>query len=255
MNQFFAREGVHEPCGMFTADHIRILLVSAIFIGVLLYFFRAMTDLQYQRMVQGMAFTVTGLEAVKIAFNFINGYTWMDAWFPLSFCSLFIYSLWLTAYGKGTMRQVGEAFLVYGAPLGGVCFLLFPTTSLMHYPVGHYLCLYSMFFHSAMILVGTLSLCRTKMHPGRHSFTRYTLFVLFFASIAIIMNSVLGSNIMILREPYNLPIRAIQAVYSYSHSLYTLFAGIAYLLLPYAASTILARILRPSERACSGQTT
>ena len=92
------------------------------------------------------------------------GYTWINTWLPISFCSIFIYALWLSGYGKGKWKETGEAFIAGVSIVAGATYLLFPSTSLTIYPTWHYLCMYSMLFHTLMVYMGILYLFSWKLN-------------------------------------------------------------------------------------------
>ena len=103
LNQFWAPRKVYNPCGMFTYGHIVL--------SILLLNSRKITKSQIKNLTKVLSVFITILEAIKIYFNFYHGYTWINAWFPMSYCSLFIYALWLSGYGKGKYKKMGEVFI------------------------------------------------------------------------------------------------------------------------------------------------
>lgn len=190
-----------------------------------------------------MAIVMTCLEVIKIGYNFYYGYTWLDAWVPLSFCSLFIYALWLSGYGKGVSKNIGDAYIVIGCFLGGFGFLLFPTTSLMRYPIWHYLCLYSLFFHGAMIYLGVMYIKQHRTPINQKTFMYFSLYFMIFAIISMILNVIYDSNIMILREPFNVPFKFIHDIKAKNQMAYTLLTVTAYLVGPGVFSLMISRSL------------
>lgn len=232
MSLFFAPLDEFEPAGMFTPDHLIGLVISFGLLGVMLVVSRKMTWQMVMKLTRWLALIVTGLELIKIAYNFYYGYTWLDAWFPLSYCSLFIYALWLSGYGKGRIKGIGDAYLVLGCLLGGLGFLLVPTTSLMRYPIWHYLSLYSLFFHVMMIYVAVLYLWHQQILINLKTYGSFSLYLIVAAMISIAINTVYGANIMLLREPYNIPLPWIHTLQANSQAAYTLLASLLYLVGP-----------------------
>ena len=66
------------------------------------------------------------------------GYYNIDSWFPLSFCGLFIYALWICGFGKGIIKEAAQCYITCGAFFAGLAFLFIPATSLMSFPIFHY---------------------------------------------------------------------------------------------------------------------
>ena len=228
----FAPQGRFTACGMFTAPHIvatafSILVVTIVFV----HFSKRFNESAQIKLYRILAFAVTTCEVIKITHSFANGYTHLDAWMPISYCSLFIYSLWMAGFGKGLLKGAGEAFIAFGCPVAGLAFLIFPTTSLMNYPIWHFLSLYSLTFHTLMLLCGSFALYRIKFLTLK-SYLSYVFFLLFFSAPAIILNCTKGSNLMNLREPYNIPIEFLQNLYRSSTITYTIVVLFAYIIIP-----------------------
>lgn len=229
---FFAPLDAYQPAGMFTASHLISLIIC---LGILYYAWKRSKQLSWESVIKRtrlIAIVVTTLEIVKIAYNFYYGYTWLDAWFPLSFCSLFIYATWFSGYGKGILKKVGDAYIVMGCILGGFVFLLLPTTSLMRYPVWHFLCIYSLLFHVLMCYLGMLYISHKKVSLNKNTYFYFSSYFLIVAIICISINHFSGSNLMLLREPFNVPLVFVHQIKAQSPVLYTILATLTYLIGP-----------------------
>ena len=229
LDMFFApRDSAkYPPCGMFTIGHIisSIIFILVVVISVCLTV--KMSEYAINKLIRVFAIIFALLEIGKIIYNFSYGYTYVDAWVPLSYCSIFIYSLLLAGFGKGKIRTVGYTFLAV-AIYAGLFFMIFPTTSLMLHPIYHFLSVYSLLYHSSMIFVGTLVIIKGFVKPNGTNFLYYVLYLLIFSVISIIINSICGSNLMFYTQPYNMPIEMVVSIYKLSPVLYTAFIFIAY---------------------------
>lgn len=235
---FFAPNGRFEPCGMFTLPHIiAVIACLAIVLIAITKTRNKLCEDFIQKLLRTNSIILTILEIIKICHSFIYGDLYLDAWFPLSYCGLFIFALWMAGFGKGHIKNAGESFIAYGCPIAGIAFLIFPTTSLMSYPVWHYFSLYSLFFHSLMIYTG-LSLLYDRTKFKSSVYISYVLFILPFSMIAVIMNSIYGCNLMNLREPYNIPIDFLQNLYANFNIGYTVLVVFIYLLIPLITAGI-----------------
>lgn len=243
-NQFWAPRKAYKPCGMFTYRHLILLLPCIAMLNGLLYISRKITKQQVSKVTRVLAVVLTILEGVKIYFNFYWGYTWLNAWFPISYCSIFIYALWLSGFGKGKLKDIGDAFIAGAGIMGGMAFLLFPSTSLMIYPSMHYLCLYSMTFHTMMIYMGIIYLFKLNIKLDKKLYKKYVLIFLSFAIIAIILNTNFESNLMMLREPANIPLPFLHKLHSVTPWGYTIFVFNAYLFGPYCITAYLSKFIK-----------
>lgn len=236
---FFAPQGRFQPCGMFTLHHIIGAVISVAAVIFLLYLKRKSHITVKSLRIITVAITL--LEAIKISHSFIYGDYYLDAWFPLSYCGLFIFALWICVFCRGKIKRAAEVFIAYGCPLAGLLFLICPTTSLMIFPIWHYFSLYSLFFHSMMMYIG-ISFLKDEARLTFSEIKHYACFVIAFSVPAIILNSLFESNLMNLREPYNIPIRFLHDISNYSSLIYSLFVIFLFLLLPVVTALAAKRI-------------
>ncbi len=242
---FYAPRGRFEACGMFSSSHIisaSICFIVAIVSAVL---FIKKSNISLRILYKISAVLLTLLEVIKIAHSFIYGDYYLDAWFPISYCGLLIFALWFAGFGKSFLKTAGEAFIAYGCPIAGIIFLIFPTTSLMSFPIWHYFSLYSLLFHGVMIFLGIVQLNK-ESRLSINNYASYICFVALFSIISIILNSIFNCNLMNLREPYNIPVELIQNVYSFSKHAYTLMVVTVYILIPLIVG-FLANKIKPQK--------
>lgn len=229
----FAPLNEYSAAGMFTRPHFIALFVCIFMLVIGLWIsFHYLPKTQLGRVTRVIAWVVTLLELVKIGYKFYYGYTEIDSWLPISFCSLFIYATFMSGYGKGVLKHLGESFIIIGGIVGGVSFLLMPTTSLMNYPVWHFLSLHSLIFHVLMIYLNVLYLRYVPELICVKSYGYFSAYFLGAAMICLILNKYYEANLMIIQKPLRIPIAFVQDLYCYQPSLYTLLAIISYLLAP-----------------------
>lgn len=232
LRAMFAPQGAYAPCGMFTPGHITALLIclpTAVAAALLLG--RRMSRRTCDRLVLGAAVLLTVMEGIKIAHAFAYGDAFLDSWVPLSFCSIFMLTLWLYRFGGGVVRDGAATYLAYAAPVAGLGFLIFPATSLVGYPVWHFLSLHSLIFHSLMIFLGLTLLLRTERLTVR-LYLSYAGLLLPFCALSVTLNTLLQTNFMGLRRPHEIPIRPIQTLAAAAPPLFTAFIIFLYLLIP-----------------------
>ncbi len=238
VDHFFAPRDSFEPCGMFTSNHILSAILCIVSVFIVFWIFQIKNvKINKTKVIRSLAFIITILECIKIAHSFYYGYLYLDSWFPLSYCGLFIYALWIVGYGKSSIKRAGEIFIAYGCPVAGVLFLIFPTTSLMSFPIWHYLSLYSLLFHTLMIFCGMILLC-SEPKLNKFTYLHYIVFITVFSIVAITLNCIYGCNLMNLREPYNIPIGFLQNLYANSKIGFTLFAYFIFAIIPFVSNLL-----------------
>ncbi len=244
---FFSPRDVGDPCGMFTTAHIISLIICLVLIGLGIYLSRKVKDKNVFTIIKVISIMVTILEIIKIGYNFYYGYTYLDSWFPLAYCSLFIYATWMSGFGKGIICNIGNVFLVYGGIIAGLGFLIFPSTSLQIHPIFHYLSMYSMLFHSLMVYIGILLLVKNIVVINKNNYGIYILFCLFFMIISLIINKIYDCNMMFLKEPFNLPIDFLKNVQKKIPWLYSVIIMVVYFIGPPLGAYILS-IFKTKEK-------
>lgn len=243
LNQFWAPKNMYEYCGMFTSGHMTLLLISIILLSILLFISRNITVERVNVLTKIMTPVITVLEGIKIYFNLYWGYRNINSWLPISYCSIFIYALWLSGYGVGKWKKSGQSFIEGCAIVAGGAYLLFPSTSLTVYPVWHFLCIYSMFFNTMMVYFGVVYIRKKILKLDIESFNSYIRIFLPISSIAFIFNTVLRTNFMLLSRPFKIPIPVIHKLYNYIPMGYTVLVFVIYLYGPYLSTVFFTRII------------
>ncbi|MCI9069053.1 YwaF family protein [Clostridium sp.] len=243
VNQFWAPKNMYEYCGMFSLGHMVLFLISIFLLIILLFISKNITVHDVEILTKIMAVIITILEGMKIYFNLYWGYKNINSWLPISYCSIFIYALWLSAYGKEKLKEIGDSFITGCSVVAGGAYLLFPSTSLTVYPVWHFLCIYSMFFHTMMVYFGMIYIKNEIIKLDITGFKKYLKIFLFFSIIAIFLNESFGTNFMLLSRPFKIPVPVIHKLYNLYPRIYTILVFVIYLFVPYFTTRFFIRIL------------
>ena len=243
VNQFWAPKNMYEYCGMFSLGHMVLFLISIFLLIILLFISKNITVHDVEILTKIMAVIITILEGMKIYFNLYWGYKNINSWLPISYCSIFIYALWLSAYGKEKLKEIGDSFITGCSVVAGGAYLLFPSTSLTVYPVWHFLCIYSMFFHTMMVYFGMIYIKNEIIKLDITGFKKYLKIFLFFSIIAIFLNESFGTNFMLLSRPFKIPVTVIHKLYNLYPRIYTILVFVIYLFVPYFTTRFFIRIL------------
>lgn len=240
----FSPRGEYPACGMFTLQHIITFLICILLIILGLYLTRNIKKERVYKIIRIISIIVIILEIIKIGYNFYYDYTYLDSWFPLAFCSLFIYSTIVVGFGKGLIRKIGISFLVGGGVIAGFAFLIFPTTSLMMHPIYHYLSIHSMLFHSLMIYVGILCYIRKLFNFSKKDYLYYVIFCSIFIILALIVNNIYDCNMMFLKEPFNIPIPVLKQISNNYPLIYEITIILVYLIIPYGITYLINNLIK-----------
>lgn len=247
MNLLFSAPNKEEACGLFTVPHLVGLLICAILITLAVIFTRKISDKGLTIVTRVMAVMFTVMEIIKIVFKFVNNDTvQLDHWFPLAFCSLFIYVLWFCGFGKGFLYELGASFIAGGCFIGGFAFLVMPLTSLQYHPIYHFLSLHSMLFHSCMVYMAIMYVMKGKFKVNTENYKYYLTITGFACVVSVGLNLItdalpmtVTSNIMLLRHlplPETFPIKFVYDLVGKigaPFSFYTIITTLIYTVLPY----------------------
>ena len=241
---FFSPENTDTACGMFTLPHILSLIFCLALIGVCVFYTRRLSDGAVLKITRILAIVFTAMEIIKIIYKFALGYTqYLDFYLPISFCSLFIYALWFSGYGRGIVKKLGDVFVSAGCIVGGLAFLIVPATSLMVHHIFHYLSIHSMLYHSAMVYMGITYLLRGRVRLNKSALCINLIYVGSGCLIAILLNVITDSNLMLLAAPINIPVKIVNDLASSIPALYTVIASAVYLFIPYGVAVILQKYI------------
>lgn len=210
-----------NTCGMFNIWHYLTIVLFFLCLWCLLHLSRNMTAEQVKKCHIFIAIGVTILEVIKISSRIRKGYG-PDSWVPLYYCSLFIFSIWLSLCRWEPASRAGYAFITMGGILAAVGFTLYPSTSLGMYPLLHLSTLHSFLYHLIMCYMGILLLKKDCYRPQKRDSLYYFLFVLSACIAALFLNDAIGTNCMFLSHPFGLPM--LQPIRDHCHILYILIA-------------------------------
>lgn len=241
----FAPAGKYEACGLFTIQHFLALLICLICVVIMTLISIKLSKERFILITRISAIVITVLEVVKIIFNlYYNRYAPINDWLPFHYCSLFIYSLWLSGYCKGTLKKIGDSFLIGGGVIAGSVFLVIPSTSLRLFPIFHFQCLYSLLFHSLFLYFGLVFLIKNYFVLTLKNYLYYFTFCTFFCAIAIILNIIYQSNFMFLDNPWGIPIPLLSKIEQNYKFLYIIIIYLAYTVGTYFTMMLIQKVLR-----------
>ena len=210
---FFSKSNEFEACGMFSIGHLILLISTILLISVALYFSRNMNKEQIKKTIKCITIVMWVLEIIKIIFNIIIGnISNPNTYIPLYFCSLILYAGILSSFCKGKLKRVGDVFLSTGGIIAGICFLVYPSTSITIYPIFHYISLQSFILHGAMIYLGILMNIKNYIDLEMKDIKYYFILIVIISVIAYIFNLVFDSNLMFISK--NFPGTIIELIYN-----------------------------------------
>ena len=235
----------YPPCGMFTLGHIISFVVCMILLILLLIYTNKKKDLNIKKITQITAVVLSIFEILKIIYHVYYSYLQLEQIVPMSYCSLFIYAMFMAGFGKGKIENIGKSFIVGGSIVAGFSFLIFPTTSLMLHPLFHFLSIHSMLYHTSMVFFGILYLLKKQQEISWKNYIYYLIFVGSFLLIAIILNISFDGNLMFISKPFNMPFEFIDKVYEKAPFIYNLVVFLMYeaiYLVPIIIKTIYKKL-------------
>ncbi len=230
----FSKSGVYEACGMFTIGHFVLIGITVIAIIISLKLTRKKSKEQVHKIITCLTIPICILEIVKIIFNItINSVKNINTYVPLYYCSMLIYAGLLSSFGKGKVRRIGDVFLATGSIVGGIVFVLFPTTSIPSYPIFHFISLHSFFFHGTMIYLGLLVNITNYIELKKDDIKYFVALVGTICVFALIVNNIFDSNLMFISK--NFPNSPLEIIYNLTNGtiLYNLIMISVQLTLPF----------------------
>ena len=242
---FFAKPGEYEPCGIFTMQHFELIIITIL--GII-FALKNTVNKTKDEVTQ----IIRKCTIIMIAFKLCTGDVRnLNNYVPLYYCSLLLYAGLLSSFGKGKLKRIGDVFLATGGIIGGLVFIILPTTSLPSYPMLHMVSLHSFFFHGTMIYLGLLIDITHYIELNLSDIKYFATLVGGICVLAYIINKKFGSNLMFISQ--NFPGMPIEIIYNATGRFYTLVMSIAQMTLPFYIVYGIIQIIKRRQRVQGGQ--
>lgn len=229
---FFSKPMEYNSARLFSIQHciLLFLTISAIAIGV------KHTNTNNKRIIKRNIRIITAivwiLEIIKVIFNFkIGNKNNLNTYIPLYYCSILLYAGIFSSIGKGFLKRMGEVFLATGGIVGGVIFLLFPTTSITMYPMFHFISLQSFIYHGAMVYLGIIINKSKYIELENKDIIYYSSLLFIMCLVAYIVNLKYGSNLMFISQDF--PGTPIGLIYKLTGKYFTIITSLIQITLPF----------------------
>lgn len=240
----FAKPGEYEPCGLFTVDHFKLIIITMIGIIIALKKTANKTKEEVAEIIKKCTKVIWFWEVIIIGFKLKTGEIRdINNYVPLYYCSLLLYASALASFAKGKLKRMGEVFLATGGIAGGLIFIIMPTTSLTTYPIMHIVSLHSFLYHGIMLYLGILINITNYITLNLSDIKYYATLVGIICILAYIMNNIFDSNLMFISEKF--PVGPVALLYELTGPFYTLVASIGQMTLPFYTIYGLRKILLP----------
>ena len=227
---FFAKQGQYNPCGVFTTGHF--ILMALTFIGVIIALKMTINKKDTHKIIKKCTILIWILEIIIIAFKiWRNGTSNLNDFVPLYYCSLLLYAGLLSSFGKEIFKRIGDVFLATGAIVGGLIFIIYPSTSLPAYPTFHLVSIHSFIYHGIMLYLGILVNLTNYIKLEKKDIVYYSILVLIICILAYIVNNLTGSNLMFISE--NFPGTFIEIIYNFTGKLFSIVMILTQMFLPF----------------------
>lgn len=228
----FARPGQYEPCGLFTQDHFKLIIITII--GIIIALKRTINKNkeEIKQIIKKCTIFIWFWEVIIITFKLKTGSIKdVNNYVPLYYCSLLLYAGVLASFAKGKLQRIGDVFLATGGIAGGLIFIIMPTTSLPTYPMLHIVSIFSFLYHGIMLYLGLLVNITNYINLKITDIKYYAFLVGIICFLAYIVNNIFDSNLMFISKDF--PGTPIEIIYKYTGQFFTPIVSIAQMTLPF----------------------
>ena len=229
---FFARPNEYEPCGIFTTKHFLLIILTIVAISIALKKTIHKSKEEIHKIIKSLTIVIWILEFVRIGFNiYIGNINNVNECLPLYYCSLLLYAGLMSSFGKGKIKRIGDVFLATGGIIGGIVFIIMPTTSLPTYPMLHFISLHSFLYHGTMVYIGLLINATNYIELELKDIIYFAELVGGICIIALIVNNTFDGNLMFKSKDF--PGTPITILYHLTGKLFTPIMIITQMTLPF----------------------
>ena len=243
---FLAKAGKYEPCRLFSIGHFSLIIITIICIIIALKKTAHKSKEEVFKIVRGLTIVIWILEICKICFNIqtFNIYN-VKEWVPLYYCSLLLYAGLLSSFTKGKFKRAGDVFIATGSIIGGIIFIILPTTSLPTYPAFHFISFHSFFFHGTMIYLTILVNITDYVELEKKDILYFGILVGVVCIAALGLNIRYDSNLMFISK--NFPQTPIEPLYNTTGLLFTPFMIVGQMTLPFCVVYLIIKSIKTRE--------
>ena len=228
----FAKPGKFEACGMFTKGHFELIIITIVWIIIALKNTMNKTKQEVGKIIKRCTIIMWILEVIMISFKIsTGGMKHLNNYVPLYYCSLLLYAGLLSSFAKGKLKRIGDVFLATGGIIGGIVFMILPTTSLPAYPMLHIVSLHSFLYHGTMVYLGILINITHYIEIHLSDIKYYATLVGIVCLLAYIINKIFDSNLMFISK--NFPGTPLEILYNITEPFFAFVMSIAQMTLPF----------------------
>lgn len=230
----FSNMGKYEACGIFTIGHF--ILIGLTLIGILIALKKTVNKKKEEvhRIIQYVTVIACILEIVKIIFSIKqNSLKAVNTYLPLYYCSILLYAGIASSFAKGKLKRMGDVCLATGSIVGGIVFILYPSTSLPMYPAFHFLSIHSFLFHGSMVYLGILMNKTRYIELKKEDIKYFASLIVCMSIVALLVNHLFDGNLMFIS--HNFPGTPIEILYNITKGgiLFTIIMVVLQMTLPF----------------------
>lgn len=238
----FAKPTEGKPAGLFSVGHFILLFLTITGVIIAIHFTKNRDKEAVKKTIKRCTIFLWILESIKIIFNLVIGNSKnINTYIPLYFCSLTLYAGLFSSFAKGKLKKIGDVFLATGSIIGGIIFILFPTTSITTYPIIHYISIQSFIYHGVMIYVGLLMNITGYIEVKVNDIWYYFVFIMIIGIIAYIFNKSFDGNLMFISK--NFPGTILEVVYNVTGKFYTIIMVLGQATAPFLVQILLNKVI------------
>lgn len=245
----FAEMGKYEPCGIFTKGHFILIAITILGIAIALKYSIKKSKEDVHKIIKYITVIAWILEIAKIIYTITkNSLRAVDTYLPLYYCSMLLYAGLLSAFGKNKFKRIGDVSLATGGIIGGIVFIIYPSTSLPWYPAFHAFSIHSFLFHGAMIYLSIL-INKTHYIELKNKDVKYFAGLIGIMSIVVlIVNNIFDVNLMFISD--NFPGTPLEILYNLTNGgvLFSVITIIGQMTLPFYVSYYAIKIINSPKR-------
>ena len=199
----FSKIGKFKPCGIFTKGHfiLIVLTISSIILALKKTIIKSKEEVY--KIIKRLTVIMCILEVIRIIYSISqNSLYEVNTYMPLYYCSMLLYAGLLSSFGKEKLKRMGDVFLATGCIIGGIVFIIYPSTSLLSYPAFHFLSIHSFLFHGVMIYLGILVNKTEYIKLKKEDIKYFAILVGIMCILALIVNNIFDSNLMFISQNF-----------------------------------------------------
>jgi len=190
---------INEIHGLFTINHLIIILLSIIIQSVILILSLKKNKEQIIKTIKYLGIFILIYEIIKIIYMIIDKRS-INNYFPLYYCSLILYFIILIYPKNNKLNKIGYLLISYSGLIPSFAYIIYTITSINFHPLISFDTIHSFIYHNIMLYISLIIIIKKIHISNKNDYKIYLPVTISICIIVIIINSIFNTTFMYINK-------------------------------------------------------